>query len=429
MKNKILKILSLAVLLILVSGIANFAAQLDPSIPSFDANALSLTSDGTARFVAPAYAGEFKRYDIQLLKRVTVASGSNLVYVYKTSGTIKYADVNETEYTFNISSIGYYQFQIRGENLEGNYGAWSAIYDNSIWASNKLAYPGVAVTEDDISAGGNSSSGIGSGSIYSYGPGVVQYGYYPYTNQYWVIGPNGEIIYNYAGNQSNNFYTNQQYAASAMAQGPGYVNNYAGANSALTPYTGISSYPVAPSPYSSGTTTSSGAAISSGNGQTNPNYSGATTNYSGTVNSNATPQITQGLESGWHVDNNGRFFYQGNGVVLKGTWYLIDGAYYRFSNNGYALTNQWFRDSQTGYWYFLSADGRMVTGWQKINGAWYYFKPENGNGYGAMFANTSIEINDPAWGHGIYAFDANGASIMNAWFGGYYYGSDGKRAR
>ncbi len=424
MKNKFFKMLLMMVLFVAMFMTFTFAASLDPTIPAFNADQLSLSSDGTARFIAPSYSGQFKRYDIQLLKRVSTMQGSTVVYSYKTSGSVQHVDPTESEHTFNISSVGYYQFQIRGENLEGNYGPWIAIYDNSTWKDRKSAYEGVAVTEDDISVGGGGGAS-GSGSNYIYGPGVVQYGYYPYNNQYYVIGPNGEMIYNYGGNQSNNYYGNQQYAGMAVAQGPGYVNNYAAGNNVLYPYTGVSNYPVAPAPFAGGT--SSGT----GNGQTNPNYynGGGSYNSGTSINSSASPQITQGLESGWHVDNNGRFFYQGNGVVLRGTWYLIDGFYYRFADNGYALVNQWFKDSATGYWYYLNGEGKMVTGWQKLSGVWYYFKAQNGNGYGAMYANTSIEITDNSWGTGIYAFDSNGACIMNAWFGGYYYGSDGKRAK
>ena len=241
-------------------------------------------------------------------------------------------------------------------------------------------------------------------------------GVYPYQNAY--IGPNGQIIYN---NPYNQQYPYNQYN---QPQNPYYPNQ------------GYSNYPLVPSPYNNYNTYAYNQ-YGVNNGQTNPNY------YNGSVNNNyqqgnystspnftnstATPQISQGLEIGWHVDANGRFYYQGNGVVLKGTWYFIDGSYYRFSDNGYILANQWYKDNTTGYWYYLAGDGRMLIGWQCINGVWYYFKPENGNGYGTMYMNTSLQINDPHWGVGVYAFDANGAMVKNAWFGGYYYGSDGNR--
>ena len=434
-KKNILKTFVFASILTLVFGVSSFAAVLDPTIPRFPADTLSLQSDGTASFELPAYIGGWKRFDIQLLKRVTTVNPSNNVvtYTYKTQGSIKQVDPTDKSYTFTISSVGYYQFQIRGVNLEGNYGEWIAIYDNSTWASRKTEYPGVAVDEDDISAGGGGSHSGGIGPTdYYYGPGVINNNQMlPYGYQNYYIGPNGQIIY-------TNPY--QQY---------GYNNNN------YNPNQGTYSYPQVPSPY--GTNNQYGYnqygynqyGYNNGynqygynaNGMTNPNYynggvgnnvgnysQGTNNNYNpNTYNNTGTPQISQGLEIGWHVDSNGRFYYQGNGVVLKGTWYFIDGSYYRFSDNGYLLVNQWFRDNTTGFWYYLGGDGRMLVGWQCINGVWYYFKPENGNGFGTMYMNTSLQINDAQYGSGIYAFDANGAMVRNAWFGGYYYGSDGNR--
>lgn len=415
-KKNILITFVFTIMMVIIFNICSFAAILDPTIPDFPADKLSLSSDGTATFEVPTLAkGTWKRFDIQLMERVTTLDTSgNVVYNYKTKGSIHKVDPSDRSYSFTISSVGYYQFQIRGVNLEGNYGNWIAIYDNSTWSSQKTKYPGVAVDEDDISAGGGShTGGIGTGSDYYYGPGVVNqmYPYNMYPN-YYVL-PNGQIVYN------NNPY-NQQY----------YGNGYA--------VPGTSNYPQVPAPYNNQYYNQYGYnQYGNNNGMTNPNY------YNGNIGSNVqnqgsnynqysynntgTPQITQGLEIGWHVDNNGRFYYQGNGVVLKGTWYFIDGSYYRFSDQGYTLANQWFRDTTTGYWYYLGGDGRMLIGWQCINGVWYYFKPENGNGYGTMYMNTSLTISDSKWGTGTYAFDSNGAMVKNAWFGGYYYGSDGNR--
>ncbi len=410
MIKKFFNILSLAIIISVAYTMGLFAAQLDPSIPVFNSSYMSLSSDGTAQFTPPAYSGKWKRFDIQLLKRVsTVNTGLSVIYSYKTSGSVKYVEPTETSYEFTISSIGYYQFQIRGVNLEGNYGAWAMIVDSSSWAT----YEGVPVTEDDISAGGGSHSGIGGWSDYNYGPGVVQ-NYYPYG---YYIGPNGEIIYN----NGYNYYGNQIYNNNYPAQSTGY-------NANGNVYPNASNYPQVPTPNVNGMYGYNSNYYANQNGQTNPNYyNGGNYNYYSGMAGTGTPQITQGLEIGWHVDQNGRFYYQGNGVVLKGTWYMIDGSFYRFSNNGYILANQWFKDNATGYWYFLAGDGHMVTGWQNINGTWYYFKPENGNGYGTMYSNTTLQITDKNWGTGIYAFDGNGATVMNAWYGGYYYGADGKR--
>ena len=407
MKNKIAKFLIITILINLLSVNSISAAILDPNIPAFNPNLLVLSSDGSASFTPPVYVGSWKRFDIQLLKRVTTATLSGtLVYTYKTQGSIKHVEPTEKSYDFTISSIGYYQFQIRGVNLEGNYGPWTAIYDNNLWVYNKSMYPGVAVTEDDIGVGGSIGSGTGVyWNDYYYGPGVNNY-YSGYNYQNGVIGPNGQIIYN---NGTNQYQANNNYP---QVTSPYAYDNYQYNNGQNYQYNNGQNYQ---------------------NEQTNPNYYSGnyTNNYNNynnyNYNSGSTPQISQALEIGWHVDSNGRFYYQGNGVVLKSTWYFIDGNYYRFSDNGYVLANQWFQDNATGYWYYLNGDGKMLTGWQCINGAWYYFKPENGNGYGTMYRNTSLQITDRTYGTGYYAFDSNGVTVMNAWYGGYYYGRDGKR--
>lgn len=55
----------------------------------------------------------------------------------------------------------------------------------------------------------------------------------------------------------------------------------------------------------------------------------------------------------------------------------------------------------------------MVTGWQQIDGSWYYF-----DGSGVMYANR--------W-RGDYYLGSSGAMLTNAWTpDGYYVGSDGR---
>ena len=429
--NKILKFVATMCLATMFLSACVYAAKLDTTLPTFDPDKLNLQSDGTATFVPPTITGGWKKYELQLMVRQTQTNASTglVTYQYKTQGSVKSVDAEDREYTFNFTQTGYYQFQIRGVDLSGNYCNWMAIYDNSSWRNQKENYPGVAVTTDDISTGGGSGSGSGSGygwSDYNNGPGVVQTNPYPYNYQYVTIGPNGEILYNWGGNQSNYYQSQQQYQQGNTYYGPGFTNNNPGASQTLSPYTGISNYPQVPAPNING---NNAYQYNNQNGQTNPNYynSGSATNPTNQAGIQGEPQITQALEIGWHVDNNGRFYYQGNGVVLKGTWYLIDGSFYRFSDRGYVLANQWYKDNTTGYWYFLAGDGRMLTGWQNLNGVWYYFKPENGNGYGSMYSNTSLLISDSTWGTAYYAFDSNGAMVRNAWYGGYYYGNDGSR--
>lgn len=65
-------------------------------------------------------------------------------------------------------------------------------------------------------------------------------------------------------------------------------------------------------------------------------------------------------ESGWYKDTDGHWYYLHD---------LQDGMFG-------AMVTGWRFDSQDGCWYYLDpADGRMLTGWQRIHGKWYYFNP------------------------------------------------------
>lgn len=450
MKKKIAKIILLSMMISIFSHTNIIAGRLDTEIPVIPSNTISLDTDGTATFVPPAYTtiatisgvptpvNNWKKFELQLLKRYSVIDSGTTKYMYKKQGSILSCNYDEKEVTFNFTKSGYYQVQVRGVNLEGNYGYWSwqSGYQPLHTIEEYTSWTGLPIEDEDLSPGGGKSSGsVDDGTI---GPGIAQMGNIPAGYQYAVVGPNGEIMYYYGGNTSMGAYSgygNQnglgyyQVGNNSQIYGPAYANNMQGGNQVLYPNTGVSNYQQVTTPNVNGIT-SNGTYVANNSAITNPNYYNGNTGVNGGSASNnpsITPQITQGLEVGWHVDNFGRFYYQGSGTVLKSTWYLIDGQFYRFGDNGYLLANQWFKDTNTGQWYFLAGDGHMLTGWQNLNGTWYYFKPETGTGYGTMYANTQMFINDPQWGQGNYAFDTNGAMIKNAWYGGHYYGNDGNR--
>ena len=59
---------------------------------------------------------------------------------------------------------------------------------------------------------------------------------------------------------------------------------------------------------------------------------------------------------GWNHDENGWYFADSKTTYYKSCWQIINGHKYRFNADGYALT-----------------------GWQDIDGEWYYFEPIAGN--------------------------------------------------
>ena len=43
-----------------------------------------------------------------------------------------------------------------------------------------------------------------------------------------------------------------------------------------------------------------------------------------------------------------------------------------------------------GNWYYMASSGKMVTGWCEIGGKWYYFSKES-NSLGQMLYNTTVD--------------------------------------
>ena len=63
----------------------------------------------------------------------------------------------------------------------------------------------------------------------------------------------------------------------------------------------------------------------------------------------------------------------------------------------------WHYDNTYQAWFFFGADGSMLTGWQLINGAWYYLNPGTEGTLGAMAADTQI---------GTYYVNASGVWVQ-----------------
>lgn len=69
-----------------------------------------------------------------------------------------------------------------------------------------------------------------------------------------------------------------------------------------------------------------------------------------------------------------------------------------------------------GAWYYLNAWGGMAKGWAKVNNTWYYLNPNGGK----MVANGWNWINGKC-----YYFNASGAMAVNTTVNGYKVGADG----
>ena len=117
--------------------------------------------------------------------------------------------------------------------------------------------------------------------------------------------------------------------------------------------------------------------------------------------------------SSLYIDEDELGRYGGSGHWEQdgtGVWYAYDtGAWYYFNNKGYILTGWQKLD---GTWYYLNpSNGIMMTGWQAINGKWYYM-----NGSGEM--QTGWQAINGRW----YYLDGSGA-MLTGWqrLGGQWY--------
>lgn len=98
-----------------------------------------------------------------------------------------------------------------------------------------------------------------------------------------------------------------------------------------------------------------------------------------------------------------------NQWVKKGDYWL------RYNEEGQALRNAWFKDSN-GKWYYMQTNGYMTTSWRFIDGDWYYF-----DGSGAMTTGW-VKTEDGTW----YYLKEDGKMARNETINGYTLNSKGE---
>ena len=119
---------------------------------------------------------------------------------------------------------------------------------------------------------------------------------------------------------------------------------------------------------------------------------------------------------------------------IKSGWQEIEGNWYYFNSNGNMKTG-W--EEINVYWYYFNSDGVMQTGWQEIGGKWYYFRPDGNmrvgwekiNGYWYYFGSDgSMQTGWQEVGGTWYYFRPDGnmkigwEEINGYW---YYFNGDG----
>ncbi len=137
----------------------------------------------------------------------------------------------------------------------------------------------------------------------------------------------------------------------------------------------------------------------------------------------ATPQAHP--QNGWfYSDANQAWYYYSNGVMHRGwlalddTWYYLDAngkmvtgvhtvpgdAAYFFNSSGKMQTG-WTRDASTNRWYYAFSSGRLATGWYSDDAYWYYLDAQK---YHMVVGLNTINGKT-------YLMDAHGATYQDKW--------------
>lgn len=143
--------------------------------------------------------------------------------------------------------------------------------------------------------------------------------------------------------------------------------------------------------------------------------------------------------AGWKQNKNGYWWQENDYSYPRNQWKTIYGKQYHFNSSGYMDTGwekidgKWYYlggkndGAKKTYWqkvygkyYWLGNDGAMRTGWQKVYGKYYWLGHSND---GAM--KTGWQKIDGYW---YYFGGANDGSLKtNTWIDGYYVDVSGRR--
>ncbi len=121
--------------------------------------------------------------------------------------------------------------------------------------------------------------------------------------------------------------------------------------------------------------------------------------------------VSSSTDSGSITSNNkGEMLYldtDGSGIT---GWQDIDGAWYYFESKGVAAGPGWKKIKSE--WYYFGDDHKMRTGWVQLNGYWYYLNESTSSGiYGAMLTgNRNINGTD----YYLNEYESNGIPV-GAW--------------
>lgn len=137
------------------------------------------------------------------------------------------------------------------------------------------------------------------------------------------------------------------------------------------------------------------------------------------------------MAAGWCADGGVWRYAAPSGALVSG-WNVVNGSWYWFDGETYAMREGWLNDGGSWYWLADGGDGRMATGWQQIGGSWYWLSDSGAMATGwcqidgvYYFFNGSGAMEHDCW-VGDYYLTSSGAMATDTWVGGYHVDADGK---
>ncbi len=126
------------------------------------------------------------------------------------------------------------------------------------------------------------------------------------------------------------------------------------------------------------------------------------------------------LVTGWKQINGKWYYFSPTPAQNKEKGYMLTGWFgdYYFYGNGTMATG--FIDLNGAKYYLDPTSGVRKTGWQKIQGSWYYFAKAGEAQYVGLMTTGWKKIGG-AW----YYFDSYGKMAHDTYIGGYHLGSSG----
>lgn len=118
-------------------------------------------------------------------------------------------------------------------------------------------------------------------------------------------------------------------------------------------------------------------------------------------------RVEKGTAGSWVSKDGGWYYHDADGKALTG-WQLIDGKWYYLNPPTGRLVYGW--QTIDGNKFYFDGNGAMLTGWQKIDGVWYFLNTDHDGSFGKLYTGWQY-----IGGNWYYLDDATGA-VQDGWY-------------